>query len=249
MRSFSISVGFAVALTAQCWCQQAGTDWHAEVRRYAEASDWNAALSVVDKQLGQTPRDSEILAWRARVLLWAGRLNEAESQWKQVLAVAPNDPDNWMGLAGVYSRRGDPRQALQALDTAAQLDPKRADVYVARARALLAMHQPTQAELEFRRAAQLDPNSTDAKSGLSSLRAAPKHQLLFGTETDLFSFSGPYQQNDVTLLSQWSGHWKTALGGGFYERGGLQAKKFQASISGISSTWGALTVGGTAADD
>lgn len=249
MRTFSISLGFAVVLTASCWCQQAGTDWRAEVRSYVEASNWSAALALVDKQLAQAPNDSEVLAWRARVLLWAGRLDEAESQWKQVLAVAPNDPDNWMGIAGVYSRRGSPRQALEALDKAAQLDSKRADAHIARARALLALHEPNQAELEFRRAAQLDPSSTDAKSGLLSLRAAPKHQLLFGTETDLFSFSGPYQQNDVTLLSQWSEHWKTGVGGGFYERGGFQAKKFQASVSGISSSWGALTVGGTAADD
>ena len=249
MRSFSISVGFAVALTASCWCQQVGTDWRAEVRRFVEATNWNAALAVIDKQVAQAPSDPETLAWRARVLLWAGRLDEAERQWKQVLAVAPHDPDNWVGIAGVYSRRDDPREALAALDKALQLDPRRADIHVARARTLLALHQPNQAELEFRRATQLDPASSEAKSGLFSLRAAPKHQLLFGTETDLFSFSGPYQQNDVTLLSQWSEHWKTGVGGGFYERGGFQAKKFQASVSGISSRWGALTVGGTAADD
>ena len=206
-------------------------------------------MAVIDSQLQQAPKDPDVLAWRARLLLWAGRPSEAELEWKQVLALAPQDPDNWLGLANVYLQQGRPRQALKAVNNAVELDPSRADLHVAKANILLALQDPTPAQLEFRRATELDPSDAQAKAGLLSLRAPPKHRLLFGTETDLFSFPGVYQQNDITLLSQWSANWKTTVGGGVYQRGGLQATKFDLSLTKISRNWGALTAGGTAAHD
>src|SRR5215470_20393890 len=59
----------------------------------------------------------------ARVLLWSGKLAEAEAEYDSILTAVPNDPDHWLGLSQVYSREGRTREALQALDRAVALAP------------------------------------------------------------------------------------------------------------------------------
>src|SRR5579859_452736 len=48
-------------------------DWQEQVRKYCDASDWPAALVVLDKEIASAPQDLDLKAWRARVLTWAGR--------------------------------------------------------------------------------------------------------------------------------------------------------------------------------
>jgi tetratricopeptide (TPR) repeat protein len=239
----------AAALCSFAWCQQPTSDWQLAVRQYAEAKDWNAAMVIVDSERDRAPQDIEVLMWRARLLLWSGRLQEAEHEWRAVVSAIPTDPDNWMGLASVYWRQGHPEQALQALNAAVKLDSHRADIHLARARALQALHDRTVAKQEYRKALDSKPSNAEAKAGLLSLRTTPKNQLLVGTNTDLFSFEGAYQQNEVTLLSQWTSHWKTGVTGDFYQRGGVKAGKAGAMVTASSSGLGALTIGGTAAHD
>jgi len=69
-----------------------------------EAKDWTAAMDIVDQEIAHAPKDMDIRAWRARVLMWSGKIAEAEREYLEILAIVPNDPDNWMGLANVYSR-------------------------------------------------------------------------------------------------------------------------------------------------
>src|ERR1700723_3278968 len=90
--------------------------WQAQVRKYSDAHDWANALRIVDEQIASSPQDMDILAWRARVLTWAGRLAEAERDFNTVLKVEKNDPDNWMGLANLYMRQGGTEEALKAAD-------------------------------------------------------------------------------------------------------------------------------------
>ena len=129
---------------------------------------------------------ADIRAWRARVLTWAGRLTEAEHEYNEVLKVERNDPDNWMGLATVYMRQGHMDAALKAADRAVELDPKRADLRATRAQILRASGNVSDARLEFQRALVLDPGSTDARTGLFSLRDAGKHELRFGFEVTMY---------------------------------------------------------------
>src|ERR1700722_8783915 len=123
-------------LCALAWGQQVTSSWQEEVRRRTAAHDWTAALDIVDREVSRSPKDMDIRAWRARILQWSGRLKEAELEYQEILAAVPNDPDNWMGLAAVYSREGRNREALQALDRSVELDPKRADIRAARGAAL-----------------------------------------------------------------------------------------------------------------
>ena len=95
---------------------QLSIGWREEAQRCVEARDWATALDIVDREIAHVPQDMDVRAWHARIRMWSGKLAEAEREYLEILAVVPNDPDNWMGLASVYSREGRTREALRALD-------------------------------------------------------------------------------------------------------------------------------------
>jgi len=229
--------------------QEQRPDWQAEVRKCAEAQDWDSALRVIDRESALAPQDMDVRAWRARVLSWSGRLTEAEKEYLEILEVSRNDPDNWMGLGGVYLREGKFDDALRALDRAVELDPKRADLRAARARALNGNGQRTGARLEFQKALTLDPTSVEARAGLTSLRSEPRHEVRFGQNNDLFNFGTANHDGWVSLVSRWTQHWTSSFAGSFYDRAGIRAEKFSSAVTGRLARWGALTIGGTAGHD
>ncbi len=231
-------------------CGQTQTlDWQAQVRKYAEAKDWDYAMRLVEQQITRAPQDMDVRAWRARVLAWSGRLAEAEKEYLEILKVSRTDPDNWIGLAGVYLREEKIEEAQQAVDAAEELDPKRADLHAAKARVFRAAGRQNEARLEFQKALSLDPTSTEAQAGLVSLRREPKHELRFGQNNDLLSYTSAYRNEWLSLASQWSSHWGTSVAGDFYQRGGANAGKFVGSITRRQPKWGAATVGGAVGHD
>ncbi len=229
--------------------QQPTLTWQEEVRKCAVAQDWTTAMRIVDREIARAPQDIDIRAWRARVLLWSGKVAEAEREYHEILTAVPNDPDSWMGLANVYSRERRTQDALQALGHAVELDPKRADLHSARGRALRAADNRSEAKLEFRRALELDPANKEAELGLLSLHSEPRHEVRVGVNTDLFSFAGANDLEGVSLTSRWTPRWKTSVSENLYQRAGMDAETFVASLTGKSPMWGALTVGGAAAHD
>lgn len=228
---------------------QATPEWQQQVRKSAEVRDWNTALRIVESEIARAPNDTDVRAWRARVLMWSGRLPEAENEYREILRIVPADPDEWMGLASVYSREGRTDMALQALDHALQIDPRRADVHAARGRALVVLHREKEAKAEFNRALALDPRSEEARVGLLSLHSHPKQELQVGSETDWFNFTGANQSVGLTLISRWTPGWKTTIGENFYHWAGTDAEKFSASISRKLPLLGVLTIGGATAHD
>src|SRR5690242_10380777 len=174
---------------SQTFGQGLTTDWQAQVRKFAEAQDWESALRIVDQAIARAPQDMDVRAWRARILGWSGRLAEAEKEYLEVLKASRQDPDNWIGLASVYLREGKLEEAKRAVDRAVELDPKRADLHAARARVLRAIGERKEARSEFQEALNLDPASAEARAGLISVRGEPKHELRFGQDNDLFNFA------------------------------------------------------------
>ena len=236
-------------LCSLAWGQQLTSSWQEDVRRRAEAHDWTAAMGIVDREVARAPGDMDVRVWRARVLTWSGRLAEAEFEYHEILTAVPNDPDNWMGLAAVYSREGRTMDALKTLNRAVQLDPKRADIHAARAAALRTLGSQDEAKLEYSRVLALDPTDAEGRAGLLSLRGEPRHELRLGVNTDLFNFADANQDEGVALTSHWTPYWTTSLAADDYHWGGLNAEKFVASLTGKVPGWGALTVGGAAAHD
>jgi tetratricopeptide (TPR) repeat protein len=238
-----------VLFASLCAAQAPSSTWQQQVRNYAENQDWDSAMRIVEEQISRSPHDMDVRSWRARILSWSGRLNQAEHEYLQILAIVPNDPDNWAGLGSVYLRQGRTQDALHALDRAVALDGKRADLHVARARIFIILNQGHAAEAEFESALVLDPNNQEARNGIASVKAEARHQLLFGTSTDLFSFIGADQQESINLISRWNRHWETYVGGSFYSWAGLNAQKFNLAVAGKSARLGSLTLGGAVAND
>ena len=236
-------------LAAPCRGQQTARDWQAEVRQDAAAHDWAAALRIVDAEIARAPKDMDIRGWRGRVLLWAGRLTEAEQEFAALVKAVPNDADDWLGLGTVYLRQRRLPDALRAMDQAVALDPKRADLRAARARVLVAMGQPRQARLEFQQVLTLDPANAVARGELASLRGETKHELRVGAENDLFNFAGPNHHQWLSLVSRWSSRWTTSAAGDFYQIAGIGAGKFTGGITRTSAHWGSLAIGGAVARD
>jgi tetratricopeptide (TPR) repeat protein len=205
-------------------------------------------MQIIDGEIAHSPRDPEIRFWRARVLLWSGRLGDAEHEYLELLIASPSDPDYWMGLASVYARDGRLQEELEALNRALALDPKRPDIHLARGRALRKVHNPD-AKMEFQKALNLDPGSQEARIAVQSLQADAKHELRFGTNTYLFSFITANYEDEMTLTSQWTRGWRTAATGAFYRWGGIDAEKVTASVTGQLPRWGALEFGGATAND
>jgi len=229
--------------------QEQPSEWQTQVRKLAESKDWDSAMRIVERELARAPQDMDVRAWHARVLNWSGHAAEAEKEYLEILKVSRNDPDNWMGLANAYSREGKVEDSLRALDRAVELDPKRADLRAARARALRAMGERNEARMEFQKALNLDPTSLEARAGLISVRGEPRHEMRFGQDNDLFNFTSANHDGWVSLASKWTPHWSTSFAGSFYERAGIRAGKFSGAITGRLSRWGALTAGGAAGHD
>lgn len=246
--SCGLLIGTAMIISP-AFGQAAPSPWQVEVRKYAESQDWDSAMRIVEAEVARFPQDMDVRSWRARVLTWSGRLDEAEQEYLRILAVVSNDPDNWMGLSALYSRQNRNQDALQAVDRAITLDPKRADFHLARARVLRALNESREAKAEFERALVLDPRNQEARRGLASFRSEPRHRLLLEANTDLFSFAGANQEQGAALLSRWSNHWETSLGGSFYHWAGVNAQKLNVSVTSKSQKWGSLALGGAIAHD
>jgi tetratricopeptide (TPR) repeat protein len=239
----------ATLFAPSSFAQQTEEPWVTEVRKDAESHEWDKAMKIVDEQLALHPDDMDIRAWRARILAWSGKLTDAEREYDAIVKVEKNDPDNWIGLAGIYLQQGRLDDALKVADRAVELDPKRADLRETRARILRMMGQRSQARLEFQRALTLDPSSADARSELSSLRGDTKNELRIGVDNDSFSFAPSNHDQWATWVSRWTPNWTTSFGGDIYQRDGVNADKFEASVTRSQPRWGALTIGGATAHD
>jgi tetratricopeptide (TPR) repeat protein len=236
-------------LSSMMWAQQSGIGWQEKVRRGVQAQDWTAAMQIVDQELARAPQDLEIRSWRARLLLWSGRLSEAEREYREILQISASDPDYWVGLATVYLREGHIEDANQALRSAVVLDPSRADVHVLRGRVLEAAHDLRDARVEFLTALNLEPASQEARSGLLSLNEDPKHELRLGIDSDLFSFTESDIAQGLSLTSRWNPHFRTNAIESYYRVDSTPAEKFGATMTGISPRWGAFSLGGAFAHD
>jgi tetratricopeptide (TPR) repeat protein len=224
-------------------------EWQTQVRKYAEVQDWPSAMSIVDREVARAPQDMDVRAWRARVLTWSGRLAEAEKEYLEILKVSRTDPDNWAGLASVYLREAKTAEALGASASAVELDPKRADLHVARARVLRAAGERNEARQEFQKALNLDPGNGEARAGLNSLRDDPKHELYFGQDNDLFNFTSANHDEWTSLVSRWTPRLASAFAENTYQRGGAEAGKFVGSVTLRQPKWGAVTLGGAVGHD
>ena len=117
------------------------------------------------------PGGSATLA-RALDSLKQGRLQEADSLCRSVLASAPDDPDALHLLGLVLKQAGRLGEAEALLRRSTSLAPARAEFHANYANLLRSLGRPRDAELAYRTALQSDPGFRPARLGLARLLAA-----------------------------------------------------------------------------
>jgi tetratricopeptide (TPR) repeat protein len=245
----ALALACVAATCSAVGAQETESGWQAEVRKQAEAHDWAGALRIVDGELARVPNDLEVLAWRARLLLWSGRVEDAERLFRELTIRERRDPDLFLGLANALAREGRWEESLQALNRATEIDPKRADLRAARGRTLRALNRADEAREEFSKALALNPGDAEAKEGLLSVRREFKNELRLGWDTDRFNYTDAYEGEWASLTTRWNEHWSSSVAGNFFQRINAGAEKFVASATARSVHWGALTAGGATARD
>ena len=230
---------------------QSQNDWQLEVRRLVDVRDWVGALRLVDEQIARSPKDLDIKAWRARILTWADRLEEAERAYREIVNAeesAHYDPDHWSGLATVCWRLGQTQEALQAIKMAVEIDPKRADLHASYARILQSAGLGAQAEAEYKKASELDPGTFRSNQPIKAGRKYPS-EVRIGSDTDLLNYAAANHGEWANFTSHWTPHVSTSVGFGLYQRSGIFAGKVVGSVTAQSGSFGAFTVGGAKAED
>jgi len=151
-----------VAMNRALW-HEAYLRWDQAFERFGRSADW---------------------AWRegqGSVLFNLGRLGEAETAFRQVVETAPLRPDGYVGLALVAMRSERWQTALEHWDAAlADADGSIAtDWRLGRARSLLKLNRPDEAEAACREISAVAPCSRDGASQLSpGLERRAQAQLL-----------------------------------------------------------------------
>ena len=108
---------------------------------------------------------------RAFASLRSGRLQDAESLCRSVLAATPNDADAVHLLGLVLKQAGRLAEAEDLLRRSTTLAPSRAEFRANYANLLRSIGRPRDAELAYRTALQVDPRFRPARLGLARLLA------------------------------------------------------------------------------
>lgn len=110
-----------------------------------------------------TPQDALRLAIQHHQ---AGRIDEAEGIYRQLVAVVPEMADAWHLLGVARLQRGDAPQAIELINQAIQRAPGMADYHANLSEALRANRQPVEAVQAAQTALQLNPQQLAARNGL-----------------------------------------------------------------------------------
>ena len=114
-------------------------------------------VAALREALRVSPDNIPLRRHLAELLTKLGRFDEAETAYREALAIAPRQVDLTLGLAGVYYQQEKNSAALViAEDLIAQRDPP-AGAYVLHARLLLRAGEPQRAAHQYREALALDP--------------------------------------------------------------------------------------------
>jgi tetratricopeptide (TPR) repeat protein len=105
----------------------------------------------------------------AKVLGWAGKLEEAETPLRRAAEVIPEEPEVWLDLGIVEQRTGRHAASLASLDRAAALAPRWELVHFNRGVALARLGRDAEAVAALRRALELRPVYPEAQRNLAVL--------------------------------------------------------------------------------
>ncbi len=143
----------------------AKSGYQGQIDAYRDAHMWKEATAVSTDAAKAFPKDKQVQLMYAAQLADTGSLQQGVALAKAQLAPAPGGPEDrdvYLGLAQIYIRANQYKEASDAIDKAAALavhpDEK---MYIAFIRGTLYDRQKLfdQSEAEFRKALAIDPNN------------------------------------------------------------------------------------------
>jgi len=126
---------------------------------------YEAAVPLLQRLIGEAPRDVQARIMYATVLRQRGLYGQAVTQYSEALKLAPNAAEAYSGLGITYSRLGKHAEAVRVHRKATELAP-RADMWNNLGFALYASGDASGAITALERALLLDPNSMIASNNL-----------------------------------------------------------------------------------
>lgn len=228
---------------------QTTDDWLERVKKSVAGHDLKAALGAVDARLAAEPDDSDATGWRAQLLAWTGRREEAEATYRRALELSPKDGDFLLGLATLLAQDGRNEEALALLDAAAKIPPARADVLNERGRVLRALGRRDDARDAFVQARSLEPRNVsagddEARAGLRSLEGPTRFELNVGNEMDTFNYTGVANAQTIAFVARPNARWILSAEGDIYQRFGAKAEKVIGGATYRLTPSNSFTVGG-----
>jgi len=136
-------------------------------RIYADRGLYDEAIGHL--KVAMDLKQSEAPRLLARVYHRAGKLDEAEDLFKQLLEKSPNDPDLRYRLGKVYLDKGDLNSAGSTFRQVLQLDANNAAAHNGLANLYYRQRMMSEAMAEYQKALQLDPNLADAHIDLGNV--------------------------------------------------------------------------------
>ena len=145
----------------------------AEVRR----GHHDAALDLLVRAVSLDPGDAAIRSNLARVrtvvghrLVHAGRVQEAEVQYRAALDADPREAGAWIGLGELQLRQRDPRDAAEAFRRAVELRPEDAETRIRLGQAYYNLGDLPAALSEWERAAATRPDDAVLRERIARVR-------------------------------------------------------------------------------
>ncbi|HTR42349.1 MAG TPA: tetratricopeptide repeat protein, partial [Pseudomonadales bacterium] len=139
----------------------------AEAQNYYTNREYDKAADDYQKVLQRDANNPVALANLASIELEQNKIPDADKHIQAAVAQSPNDSFDLTVLGRVKFAEGDYDGSLDALEHAAKLDPKNAQIENFLGVALAEKGLRSQAETAFRKAIQIDPDYGDAHKNLT----------------------------------------------------------------------------------
>jgi Flp pilus assembly protein TadD len=143
----------------------------AKLHNPGEALEWIGRVRVLQ------PGNTEVLQLEGRMLLLAGRFEEATAALQRAVAAQPDSGANWLNLASAYAVRGRDLEAVAAARRAVARRPDEPVAHLALAGHLQRIRQLPEAEREYRTVLRLDHANAAAMTSLAQLLLDQKRNL------------------------------------------------------------------------
>jgi tetratricopeptide (TPR) repeat protein len=130
----------------------------------------------------------------ANQLLQAGRLDQAETLYKQILAVEPENLNCLQDLAKLYSRKGEPQLAIGALEKATRNGPENTEVRVQLGKLFQELGRFSEARAQFRAALELSPERSTLYYMIATITKFETYSSDLQWLEETYQQSEPYSQ-------------------------------------------------------